>query len=87
MNYINLGDRKWRGKWISKQDLVEYLRCKYRGYLSLSKGITISDMKETVLMQELLNRGLEYESKVVRDIQPQEAHTKESIEPLGREQE
>lgn len=85
MNYINLSESKWRGQWISKQDLVEYLRCEYRVYLSLSKGIPISEMKETVLLRKLMEKGLEYESNVVQDIQPMEVHTKESIEPLRKE--
>lgn len=80
--YIDLGTGKWRRKWISKQDLVEYLRCKYRVFLSFSTGIPIPDMKETALLQLMLEKGLEFESGVVQDLQPQEVHTKEAIEPL-----
>lgn len=83
-DYINLGAGKWRGKWISKQDLVEYLRCKYRVFLSLSSGIPIIDMKETALLQLLLEKGLEFESGVIRDVKPQEVQSKEAIEPLAK---
>lgn len=83
--YIDLGTGKWRGRWISKQDLVEYLRCKYRVFLSFSTGIAIPDMKETALLQLMLEKGLEFESGVVESIQPREVHSKEAIEPLAKE--
>lgn len=83
--YINLGAGKWRGKWISKQYLVEYTRCKYRVYLSFSKDIQISEMKETYLLQNILVKGLEFESDVVQNVKPIEIQTKESIEPLRKQ--
>lgn len=85
MNYINLGKGKWHGEWLSKQDLIEYLRCEYRVYLSRSKGIPISEMKETILLQRLLEKGLEYEDGVVQNIQPIKVQNRESIEPLRKE--
>jgi predicted RecB family nuclease len=83
--YIDLGTGKWRRRWISKQDLVEYLRCKYRVFLSFSTGIPIPVMKETALLQLMIEKGLEFESGVVKDIQPREVHTREAIEPLEKE--
>lgn len=83
-DYINLGAGKWRRKWISKQDLVEYLRCKYRVFLSFSTGIPIRDMKETALLQLMLEKGLEFESGVVQDVKPREVQSKEAIEPLSK---
>jgi predicted RecB family nuclease len=83
--YIDLGTGKWRRRWISKQDLVEYLRCKYRVFLSFSTGIPIPDMKETALLQLMLEKGLEFESGVVEDIRPREVHSREAIEPLAKE--
>lgn len=83
--YINLGTGRWRGRWISKQDLVEYLRCKYRVFLSFLTGIPILDMKETALLQLMLEKGLEFESGVVQDVKPREVQSKEAIEPLAKE--
>lgn len=83
--YINLGTGKWRRRWISKQDLVEYLRCKYRVFLSFTTGIPILDMKETALLQLMLEKGLEFESGVVQDVKPREVQSKEAIEPLAKE--
>lgn len=85
MKYINLGEGKWRQEWISKQDLIEYLRCEFRVYLWLSKGIPIEELKETILLQRLIEKGMKYEADVVQDIQPLEIQTKESIEPLKKE--
>lgn len=82
--YIDLGTGKWRGKWISKQDLVEYLRCEYRVFLSFSTGIPILDMKETALLQLILEKGVEFESGVVQDVKPREVQSKEAIEPLAK---
>lgn len=84
-SYINLGEGKWRGRWISKQYLVEYIRCEYRVYLSFTKDIPISEMKETYLLQNILVKGLELESEVVQNIKPIEIETKESIEPLKKQ--
>ncbi len=83
--YIDLGTGKWRKRWISKQDLVEYLRCEYRVFVSFSTGIPIPDMKETALLQLMLEKGLEFESGVVEDIQPREIHSREAVEPLAEE--
>jgi len=82
--YIDLGTGRWHGRWISKQDLVEYLRCKYRVFVSFSTGSRIADMKESALLRLLLEKGLEFESEVVEDIDPKEVHSKEAIEPLAK---
>jgi predicted RecB family nuclease len=82
-DYINLGEGKWKGQWISKQFLVEYLRCEYRVFYSLSKGIPITDLKETALLRLLWEKGLEFEAGVVQDSEPIEVQTKESITPLS----
>lgn len=84
MKYINLGEGKWRQEWISKQDLIEYLRCEFRVYLWLSKGIPIGELKETILLQRLIEKGMKYEEDVVQDIQPLEIQTTESIGPLKK---
>jgi len=85
MKYIDLGKGKWHSEWVSKQDLVEYLRCQFRVYLSLSKGIPIEELKETVLLQRLMEKGLQHEAGVVQEIRPLEVQTRESIEPLKKE--
>lgn len=85
MKYINLGKGKWRKQWISKQDLIEYLRCEFRVYLCLSKGIPIEELKETILLQRLIEKGMNYEADVVQDILPLEIQKKESMEPLKKE--
>lgn len=83
--YINLGIGRWRRSWICKQDMIEYLRCKYRVFFSLSTGIPISDMKESALLQLMLEKGLEFESGVVEDVEPREVQSREAIEPLTKE--
>ena len=85
MKYVNLGKAKWHQAWVSKQDLVEYIRCEFRVYLCLSKGIPIEELKETILLQRLIEKGLKYEANVVQEIRPLEVQTKESIEPLKQE--
>jgi predicted RecB family nuclease len=42
------------------------------------------DMKETALLQLILEKGLEFESEVVQDVRPQEVQSREEIEPIAK---
>ena len=84
-DYIDLGERKWRKAWISKQYLVEFLRCRYRVYLALTQDILINDLKDTSLIEHLLEAGLEFEDDVMHEIQPLDIQNKEALETLNKE--
>jgi predicted RecB family nuclease len=85
-DYLDLGKGKWKDRWISKQDLVEYSRCPYRVYVAFSRGIAIAELKETQALQAILQKGLYLESQVVKDVMPLEAISNKEIEPLRDQQ-
>lgn len=81
-DYLDLGDGKWKDRWISKQDLIEYSRCPYRVYIAFCRGIAITELKEARALQAILQKGLYHESRVVEEVTPLEAFSDKEIEPL-----
>ncbi len=79
---VNLGNRRWRGIWISKNDMVEFLRCPYRVYLSYTTGIPIGEMKDAQAIGAILERGIRFESSVISEGQFKEVRSGEAVEPL-----
>ncbi|KSV17284.1 hypothetical protein DA01_07440 [Dehalococcoides mccartyi] len=77
---INLGKRKRWGIWISKSDIVEYLRCGYRVFLSHLTGVPIEEMKDVNKIKAIIERGITFESKVVDEGRFKEVTSEDAIE-------
>ena len=82
-NFINLGKGHWKRQWIRKQDVINYLRCKYRFYLSFYEGIPMSELIDIIRLDPLFEKGISHESDVMTVSKPIILHEKESIESLS----
>lgn len=58
---------KWNDLWVSKTDVVEYIRCGYRVYISYVKGIPIQDMKDTQMLDAILELGKKFEESIIAE--------------------
>lgn len=63
----NRKTKDWQDLWVSKTDVVEFLRCGYRVYVSHVTGIPIQEMKDTRMLKAILELGKKFEEAVVKE--------------------
>jgi len=58
--------------YLTKTDMIEYLRCPYRCIKAKSEGIQASDYIESTVISILFERGQQFEDDIVKDMTPVE---------------
>ncbi len=64
---VNRKTKDWQDLWVSKTDVVEFLRCGYRVYISHVTGIPIQDMKDAKMLKAILKLGQTYEQELAEE--------------------
>lgn len=77
---INLGNKRWRGIWVSKNDIVEFLRCRYRVYLSHVTGIPVGEFKDSEAIRAIIEKGIKFEDTIVSEGQFQEVQLEKELD-------
>ncbi len=83
---VDIGKNRWQGIWVSKSDLVEFLRCKYRVYLAYIRGIPIGELKDNEAVRAIIERGRQFESSVISQMPFEEVEEGERVESLLSEE-
>ena len=64
----NIGNKRWPGIWVSKSDILEYLRCPFRVFLAHSQNISMDELKRPDMIRALMEKGTEFEESVLSEI-------------------
>lgn len=75
----NLGRTRWKGTWVSKSDVVEFLRCPYRIFIAHSQNIHMAQLKRPELIKSLLQKGSKFEESIINQMPFQEVENIESV--------
>ncbi len=75
----SIGIGRWRDIWVSKSDVVEFLRCPFRVFVAYSKNIPMDELKKPEMIMALLEMGSRFENSVISRIQFKEAESIESV--------
>lgn len=79
----DIGKSNWSDIWVSKSDIVEYLRCPFRVFIAYSQGISMEELKRPEMIKALLEKGSKFEESVLAEIPFEEV---ESIDDVLNEQ-
>jgi predicted RecB family nuclease len=77
---IDLGEKRWQGIWVSKNDIVEFLRCRYRVYLSHVRGIPVAELKDNDAIRAIIEKGIQFESTIISEGQFQEVQLEKDLD-------
>ena len=73
----DIGGGSWQASpyntWVTKSDIIQYLKCPYKVYLSHERGIPYSEFMTSSARAALLEPGTQFEERVVETIPIEEA--------------
>jgi len=75
----NIGEGVWDDTWVSKSDIIEYLRCPYRIYLSHKEKIPMESLKKLEIISAFLDKGNDFEDSIISQHQFKEAERIEDV--------
>lgn len=65
---------------MSKNDIVEFLRCRYRVYLSHVTGIRVGEFKDSETIRAIIEKGIKFENTIVSEGQFQEVQLEKELD-------
>ena len=68
--------------WISKTDIIDYVRCPYRVYISHKMNIRPIDLEQSPFLDYLLEQGNKFESKALETINPNQIKLNDTLTEL-----
>jgi len=79
----NVGEGSWVASpfktWVSKTDITQFLRCKYRVFILHSRNLPLEEVRDTTLIAALLEKGRQFEGNVISQMPFEEAASIESV--------
>lgn len=79
----NIGVGTWPSgpfnAWVSKTELTQFLRCKYRVFVMHSRNLALDEVRDPRLVRSLLQKGKEFEDSLVCQMPFEEVANLESV--------
>lgn len=80
---MDIGEGFWSSApfntWVSKTDIVQFLRCKYRVYLMYQRNLDLDEVRDPRLIRSLLEKGRQFENTLIAQTPFEEVASLESV--------
>lgn len=79
----NIGKRTWKPipfkSWISKSDIIEFLRCKYRVFMAHKLNKPFVEFVDSEMIKAIIEQGSRFEDSIISQMPFQEIDSVESV--------
>lgn len=79
----NVGKRTWKPtpfkSWVSKSDIIEFLRCKYRVFIAHKLNKPFVEFVDSEMIKAIIEQGTKFEDSIISQMPFQEVDSIESV--------
>lgn len=75
-----VGEGNWKGIWVSKSDLSQYYRCRYRLFVTYKNNISYDELIRPEIIRTIINMGIKFEDSVIKKIPFEEVASVEEVQ-------